>query len=248
MKFIITLLLVSFAAAVFAQPKDTRYFELRIYYAASGKLDALISRFADNTTRIFAKHGMQNVGYWVPVTNDKNALYYILGYPNKEARAQSWKAFGEDPEWKKVKDASETTGKLVDSVKSVFMYSTDILPTAINGASTGPDRTFELRTYYCLPGRFPNIVKRFTDHTTKIFEKHGMQNIAYFATDEPNGKQSDLVYLLAHKSTDEAKKSWSAFVADPEWIKVRDNSEKDGKIVERIASVYLKPLQFSVIK
>lgn len=86
MKVIATLLLVFLAAAVIAQPKDTRYFELRIYYAASGKLDALISRFANNTTRIFEKHGMQNIGYWVPVDNKQNALYYILAYPSKDAR------------------------------------------------------------------------------------------------------------------------------------------------------------------
>jgi len=239
--------LVSFAVAGFAQSKDTRYFELRIYYAASGKLPALVTRFTDHTTRIFEKHGMQNIGYWVPVTNDKNALYYILAYPDKDARDKSWKAFGADPEWTKVKDASETSGKLVDSVTSVFMNATDILP-AINGASTGADRTFELRTYHCLPGKLPNLITRFKDHTVKLFEKHGMQNIVYFTSVEAAGKQPDLIYLVAHKSVDDAKRSWDAFIADPDWIKVRDDSQKDGKILVNLESVYLKPLAISKIK
>ena len=98
MKILATLLLVFLGATVIAQPKDTRFFELRIYYAASGKLDALISRFADNTTRIFEKHGMQNIGYWVPIDNKSNTLYYILAFPSKQARDELWKNFGNDPE------------------------------------------------------------------------------------------------------------------------------------------------------
>lgn len=244
MKILITLSLVFLAGIVSAQVKDTRYFELRVYYAAAGKLDALITRFNDHTTRIFEKHGMTNVGYWVPVNNDKNTLYYILAYPDKDARKKSWDAFGADPEWKKVVEESQRNGKLVDSVKSVFMTSTDVLQYPVEKAAPGKgERIFELRTYYVYPGRFPNIVKRFKDHTTRIFEKHGIQNVAYFQTDTPF-----LVYMIAHKSVDDAKRSWDAFRADPEWIKVKDDSEKDGKIVERVETVYLKPLSFSKIK
>jgi hypothetical protein len=242
-----TLLLIFFALMTISPAKDNRYFEMRIYYAAPGKLDALISRFSDNTTRIFEKHGMQNIGYWVPASNEKNALYYILAYPDKDSRKKSWDAFGADPEWKDVKSKSEISGKLVDSVKSVFMYATDILP-AINGGAAGADRTFELRTYHCFPDRLPNLITRFKDHTTRIFEKHNMQNVAYFATDEPSGKQPDLVYLLAHKSQDAGTQSWAAFRADPQWISVKEASEKDGKIVEKVESVFLKPLSFSKIK
>lgn len=249
MKLLATLFFVSFAAAVVAQPKDTRFFELRIYYAASGKLDALISRFSSNTTRIFEKHGMQNIGYWVPVNNDKSTLYYILAFPNREAREKSWTAFRTDPEWMKVKADSEVNGKLVDSVKSVFLNVSDVYNSGvINDKPTGADRTFELRTYYCLPGRLPNLLTRFKDHTLKIFEDKGMQNIVYFVTDEPEGKQPLLVYLLAHKNMEEAKKSWDAFLVDPNWVKARDASEKDGKILEKLEAVYLKPLPFSKIK
>jgi hypothetical protein len=241
-----TLLIILFALMTFSPAKDTRYFELRIYYAPQGKLDALISRFSDHTTRLFEKQGMQNIGYWVPVNNEKNTLYYILAYPDKESRKKSWEAFLADPEWKSARDKSEVNGKLVDSVKSVFMNSADLIP--INSASSGPDRTFELRTYHCLPGRLPNLNTRFKDHTLKLFEQHGLQNIAYFTTDAPTGKQPDLVYLLAYKDQDAAKKSWDAFRTDPVWIKAKDDSEKDGKIVEKIESVYLKPLSFSKIK
>lgn len=254
MKIIVTLLLVSFAAAAIAQSKDTRYFELRVYYSPAGKLDALITRFTDHTTKLFEKHGMQNIGYWVPVTNDQNALYYILAYPDKDARDKSWKAFQADPDWIKVKAASETNGKLVDSVKQVFLNPTDILP-AINASNSGASRVFELRTYYCNPGKLPTLITRFKDHTLKIFENHGMQNIVYFTSVKNDGSQPELVYLIAHKSVEAAKKSWADFLVDPEWVKARDASEKDGKILQArpsggvmIDAVYLKPLAISKIK
>jgi hypothetical protein len=95
---------------------DARVFELRTYYAAPGKMDALNARFREHTNELFKKHGMEIVGFWNP-TDPKEAqqkLIYILAFPSREAADKSWKAFREDPEWVKVKDASEKNGKLVD--------------------------------------------------------------------------------------------------------------------------------------
>ena len=206
MKLIVTLFLLFSVGAVLAQPGDTRYYELRIYYAHSGKLDALISRFANHTTRIFERLGMQNVGYWVPIDNKSNTLYYILSFPSKQARDESWKNFGSDAEWQKVLQEYAKEGKMVDSVKSVPMTPADVLSYTIDKSPAGSNRIFELRTYYCYPGRFPNIVKRFHDHTTKLFEKHGIENIAYFSSDVNDGKQPFLVYMIANKDEAEHKK------------------------------------------
>src|SRR5688572_10164382 len=246
MKHFLSALLLIASVGVSAQKADSRYFELRIYYCHPGRLDALIERFQNHTTKIFEKHGMENIGYWVPVTNDKEALYYILAYPSKEARDKSWAAFSADPKWKEVQSKSEESGKIVDSVASVFMNASDIMPKIKPGKGDG--RLFELRTYTCLPGRLPNLTTRFKDHTLKLFEKQGMENIVYFNSIEKDGAQPKLVYLLAHKNEDAAAKSWAAFRADPVWIAARDASEKDGKIVEKVESVYMTPLAFSKIK
>jgi len=111
--------------------KDSRFFEMRTYYAAPGKLEALHARFRDHTNKLFVKHGMTLVGYWVPTDKDKGAdttLVYILAYPNREAREKSWAAFVNDPEWKTARAASEVNGKLVDKVDAVFLNSTDYSP------------------------------------------------------------------------------------------------------------------------
>ena len=110
--------------------KAERFFEMRTYYAAEGKLDALHARFRNHTNKLFVKHGMTLVGYWTPTDGpeSKNTLVYILAYPSREARDASWKAFAADPDWKAAKDASEKDGKLVDKVESKFLAPTDYSP------------------------------------------------------------------------------------------------------------------------
>jgi hypothetical protein len=109
---------------------DTRVFEMRIYYANPGKMEALHARFRNHTNKLFVKHGMTLIGYWSP-TDPKQAeekLIYILAYPSKEAADKSWKAFREDPEWNKARAESEKNGVLVKRVESVYMNPTDYSP------------------------------------------------------------------------------------------------------------------------
>lgn len=247
LSLITSLLLLTVSLPTAAQQTDNRYYELRIYYCHPGKLNNLIERFTNHTTRIFEKHGMANIGYWLPINNPDSALYYVLAYPSKAARDSSWKAFGADPEWKQVAARSEENGKIVAKVTSVFMTAADISPV-IKASRTGADRVFELRTYTCNPGKLPTLLTRFRDHTLKLFEKHGMTNIAYWTTVEKDNAQPKLVYILAHKSEAAGKQSFATFVADPAWIAVRDASEKDGKIIEKLESVMMRPLSFSAIR
>jgi hypothetical protein len=111
--------------------KDSRCFELRTYYAAPGKLEALNARFRDHTCALFKKHGMEIVGFWIPTEKEKGAdhkLVYLLAHKSREAAKQSWKDFGNDPDWKKARTESETNGKLTEKVESVFLSATDYSP------------------------------------------------------------------------------------------------------------------------
>lgn len=242
----LTFLLLFLSVFTFAQ--DAKVYELRIYHCHPDRLEALKTRFNDHTTRIFEKHGMENIGYWIPTAEGNNDLVYILGYPSMEARNESWKAFGADPEWKKVAEESQRDGKIVASVESTFLKLEPELTKKIASKAVNPERLFELRTYYCYPDRFPNIVARFRDHTRKLFKNAGMTNIAYWSTIEKNDQQSKLVYIIAHKNEASAKASWDTFRADPKWVAARSASEESGKIVEKVSSVYMKPLSFSKIK
>lgn len=107
-----------------------RVFEMRTYITHEGRLDALQRRFREHTTRLFEKHGMTNIGYWVPedTARSHNTLIYILAYPSREAAQRSWEAFRADPEWQRVRTESEATGPIVLRVESVFLDATDYSP------------------------------------------------------------------------------------------------------------------------
>ena len=130
------LLLVGFVAgtltnrAVVQAQTAGRVFELRTYTTPEGKLNDLHKRFRDHTLRIFQKHGMTNIGYWQPQDEPRasNTLIYIISHPSREAAAANWKAFGADPEWKKVSAESQVNGRIVEKIDSVFMNATDYSP------------------------------------------------------------------------------------------------------------------------
>lgn len=105
-------------------------YELRIYHAAPGKLSDLLSRFREHTVKIFDRHGMKSVAYWIPLDEPErsNILIYILQHPSREAAASNWKSFQDDPDWKVVKEKSEANGKLVEKVDSTYLARTDFSP------------------------------------------------------------------------------------------------------------------------
>jgi hypothetical protein len=109
-------------------------------------------------------------------------------------------------------------------------------------------RLFEIRTYTTEPGKLDALHTRFREHTTKLFEKHGMTNIGYWTpVDEPRSKDT-LIYVLAHDNAEAAKKSWEGFRNDPDWVQVRTASEAAGPIVRKVESVFLNPTDYSAIK
>jgi hypothetical protein len=231
--------------------EDTRCFEMRIYHAAQGKLDALNSRFRDHTCKLFEKHGITNIGYWLPVDPMDQRLHYVLAYPNRAARDASWKAFMADPEWQAVAKASEANGKLVDKVEMLFMNATDFSPE-IKPSQAEP-RVFELRIYTTTPGNLDRLLGRFRDHTVELFKKHGMTNLFYWKLmpDQKNAENT-LVYMLAHKDAAAAKASFDAFRKDPDWIAAREASEKAGggslTIKDGVKSLFLKATDYSPTK
>ena len=104
---------------------------------------------------------------------------------------------------------------------------------------------YELREYRCYEGRLNDLLARFRDHTMRIFERHGMTNVAYWTpTDDPL-KSNTLVYVIAHASREAADANWQSFRNDPEWKDVQAKSEANGKLVEKIESTFLLLTDFS---
>jgi len=246
---IATIMLLTSAALSGGRAEAAPVYELRIYTTHPGKMPDLLARFRDHTCTLFKRHGMENVGYWLPLEQkDGDKLYYILKHPSRDAAQAAWKAFGADPEWQTVRKASEANGAIVAGVESVFLAPTDYSPTI--PVLSGP-HVFELRTYTTNDGKLETLDTRFREHTMALFAKHGVTNLSYWhATDTDKGAGKTLFYMLAYPSREVATKAWAEFQADPEWIKVRTESELAGRILikDGIKSVYLAPTDFSPLK
>ena len=251
-KTVLLLLSPTLLGVTMAAENDTRCYELRVYYAAPGKLDDLHARFRNHTMKIFEKHGMVNVGYWVPLDNPENKLIYLLAHPSREAREKAWKEFGSDPEWKAAQKASEVNGRLVTNVVSTLLAPTDYSPAIRISAAPEP-RTFELRTYTATAGHLEDLNARFRDHTVALFQKHGMSSFGYWVPLKgQKGAENTLIYLLAHRSKEGAEASFKAFRDDPDWIKARKASEEKAggslTVKDGVQSVFMKPTDYSPTK
>jgi hypothetical protein len=113
-----------------AEQTSTAVYELRVYHVYEGKLDDLLRRFREHTTRLFEKHGIKNVAYWTPLDEPLKGktLIYLLAHPSQDAATANWKAFRDDLEWQTVRDKSEANGKLVEKIDSTFLTLTDFSP------------------------------------------------------------------------------------------------------------------------
>jgi hypothetical protein len=110
---------------------NSTVFELRVYHCNEGKLPDLLARFRDHTVALFTRHGITSIAYWTPTDDGPlkdQTLFYILKYPSREEATIRWKAFSTDPEWVKVREASEANGKIVAKSESTFLQLTDFSP------------------------------------------------------------------------------------------------------------------------
>ena len=105
---------------------------------------------------------------------------------------------------------------------------------------------YELRTYYIMPGKMPDIQNRFANHTLGFFERHGVQVVGFWT--ELVGQNDTLVYITAFESMADREEKWNAFMSDPEWLAVRAETEKDGQIVARVENRILQPTEFSPLQ
>ena len=128
----LTTLAIGLGAGLFmgSSAQGQKVYELRTYTATPGNLDNLHARFRDHTIAIFEKHGMEIVGFWTPTDPElaDDTLIYVLEHESQEAANAAWRAFGQDPEWQAVSEASNANGPILGGVERQYMVATDYSP------------------------------------------------------------------------------------------------------------------------
>ncbi len=118
----------------------------------------------------------------------------------------------------------------------------------LNQVRADSNRVFELRVYHTVPGKATALQAEFREKVTKWFAKHDLQAVGYWAPTDAPVADNTFVYILAHPSRDEAKKHWAAFQADPEFQAMIKSQAGDAKLVEKVDSTYMAPVDFSPMK
>jgi NIPSNAP len=139
--------------------------------------------------------------------------------------------------------------KLKAPLYLLTLIATIAITAAAAPDASAADRVFELRTYTAAPGKLDALNARFRDHTIALFKKHGMDVVGFWEPiDKETGAGEKLIYLLSHPSREAAQANWKAFREDPEWVKVKAESEVGGVLPAKIESVYLKGTDYSPLK
>jgi hypothetical protein len=111
-----------------------------------------------------------------------------------------------------------------------------------------PRHVYELRLYHVKDGKMDALKARFGDHTDALFQRHGMKSIGYWQPEDAPGSENLFIYVLEHRSRAEAEKNWAEFQADPEWKKVKAESEANGPLVDHIDRYFMDPTTYSALK
>jgi hypothetical protein len=150
-------------------------------------------------------------------------------------REEKWEAFQADAGWQRVRAETESARPLADEVCNTFMRLTPYSPEPNLKSSVQ-----ELRIYDAVPGKLPALHSRFVDHMMRLFERHGMENVAYWT--EEVGTSNRLVYMLDFPSLEDRKRSWAAIHEDPEWRMVVAETERDGPLTRATRHIVLRPI------
>ena len=196
------------------------------------------------------KHGLGVSGFFNVSVGPTPVLVRLTCYPSEAEREAAWKRVTDDPEFDKGIEALEADPEPpYDRSESALLRATPYSPEPAAAEQKKPPRVFELRFYESdTQRRLRALNRRFGEHTTKLFAKHGFGQVFYGET-RIGGNMPNLTYLLAFDSLDAWEKCWSAFRGDPEWIKARDASLKEsGQIVSRVTNWLLTPTAYSVIQ
>ena len=213
-------------------------YELRTYEAMPGKMPAL-NKHLEVAGDLFKKHGLGVLGFWTDEIGTGGQVTYAWVYEDMAERQEKLAAFGADEAWsRQVEEETEREGEII-----VRTHNTMLQLTSYSPEPKITTRVQELRIYDAMPGKLPALNDRFANHTIGLFEKHGMENIAYWT--ETFGTGNRLVYMLGYPSLGDRESSWAGFVADPDWQKARAESETDGTLTAKVYNRILMPTAYS---
>ena len=218
-------------------------YEWRTYKIKPARLPHFVARYGKDTGQIgaYKRHGFNLFGAWTEEIGTGGEFTYILKWEDQAERDKKWPGFVADEAWAKERAETETDGPWVHAARNTYLTTTPYSPEP-----KITTRVQELRIYEPLPGKMGALNNRMANHAIPCLKKHGMEIVGFWTA--AIGINSQLVWMLGYDSLGDREKSWAGFLADPEWLNARDESEKDGALVGSLTSAILRPPAYLVNK
>jgi len=242
------LLLLGATNGIPAEMATNRYYELRCYTVTPGKLNAVLERFRDTVEPVRRKHGINTVGYWTGTSTNGEQFVYLLAAPSQKELERQEKEFGADPDFQKGYAASNAKhGKTVDQIE-VWPLGVEV-GAKLDFTRAKAPRAFDLRIYSVPPAKLDAFRARWRDHASRIYKRHGLQSLGWWVAGKKDAGGDDLfACLLAGDSVATIERATSAFHADPEWQRIQQETEVNGRLRSSVKAYLLVPADFSPLQ
>ena len=215
-------------------------YEWRVNVPPVGGLPALHNRFTNHVVDFLLNAGVGILGFWTEEIGVSNQLNIILIWEDWGDKQTKNAALAADPAWQRMRAETEKGG---ESPLVIGSHSTYMLLTPYSPEPKINSKVQELRIYDAVPGKLPALNDAFANHATGFFRKHGMAEIGYW--NELIATNHKLIYMLGYPSLEDREKSWEAFRADTDRLKVRAEVTKNGPLVANIRNVILQLTDYS---
>ena len=216
-------------------------YEMLTYEAIPGKMKALVERYGIHHLEMYKRHGVGFVGSWTDDVGTTNRFTAMLSYESMADREQKRAMISKDSSWKQeLQEGRDEVGIVVERTHNSILVLTPYSPEPSISARTNLQ---ELRIYEAMPGKLPAVNDRFANYTYALQQKHKMDVVAYWTADV--GTDNQLIYMLGYPSMGDRERSFASFAADPVWHKALAESERDGPLLKRVNSSFLRPTAYT---
>ena len=216
-------------------------YEMIIYDAIPGKMKTLVERYGIHHLEMYKRHGVGFVGCWADDVGTTNQFTAMLSYQNMADREQKRAEISNDSSWRReLQEGRDKVGIVVERTLNSILVLTPYSPEPSISARTN---LHELRIYETMPGKLPALHDRFANYTYALQQKHDMDVVAYWTADV--GADNQLIYMLGYPSMGDREKSFASFAVDPVWQKSLAESEREGPLLKRVTSRFLRPTDYT---
>ena len=229
------------------------YYELRVYRIDSLEKQEVVSRYLEAALiPALNRTGIDRIGvFTLQEPGDDFSIFTLVPYPTLDHMTRLSDVLDQDTDYQTA--ASEYFSASIDDpaygrIENKLMKAFDSIPVMELPAQTAgrEPRIFELRTY---ESHHENAayrkVQMFDEGETQIMRETGLGPVFFgevlVGHDVPN-----LTYLLSSSDRETHKKSWEAFLAHPDWVRMKA-MERYKDTVSKIANWFLVPTSYSQI-